>query len=74
MDTDLQLVIGIVLAVFSVPAIVSALSDSRPPRVAAVVLVAAGCLIFYAIHQMPRPFTWQEIPNAFVRVAAELIR
>jgi hypothetical protein len=74
METDLQLVIGIVLAVFSVPAIISAFSDGRAPRVAAVVLVSAGCLIVYAIQQMPDPFTLEEVPNAFVRVVASIIR
>ncbi|QIE46579.1 hypothetical protein G5B38_14200 [Pseudohalocynthiibacter aestuariivivens] len=74
MNTDLILVIGIVLMVFSVPSIVSAFSEGRAPRVAAVVLIAAGCLVVYAIQQTPGEFRVEEIPNAFVRVVASIIR
>ncbi len=74
MNTDLMLVIGLVLVVFSVPSIISALSDGRAPRVAAVVLIAAGSLVLYAIQQHPGDFRLEEIPNAFIRVVASIIR
>ena len=73
MQADVILVVGIVLAVFAVPSIISALSDGRAQRVAAVVLVASGALVIYAIQQMPDPFTLEEIPNAFIRVVARAI-
>ena len=45
MDYDLYLVIGLVIAVFSVPAVVLALSDNRTPRAAAIVLIVSGGLV-----------------------------
>ncbi|RKF14235.1 hypothetical protein D6850_13130 [Roseovarius spongiae] len=74
MNSDLILVIGIVLGVFALPAIVSALSDGRAPRVAAFVLIAAGVLVVYAIREKPGGYTLQDVPNAFVRVAASVMR
>ncbi len=74
MQTDMILVIGIVLGVFSIPAIVSAFSEARAPRVAAFVLIAAGCLVIYAISQKPGGYTLRDVPNAFVRVVADIIR
>ncbi|HEY9038464.1 MAG TPA: hypothetical protein VIN05_05935 [Roseovarius sp.] len=74
MTPDLILVIGIVLVVFSIPAIVSAISDQRPPRVAALVLIAGGSLAVWAIQQKPGGYSLNEVPNAFVRVVGQVIR
>ncbi|WP_272009486.1 hypothetical protein [Roseovarius sp. ZX-A-9] len=74
MKTDLLLVIGIVLTIFSIPSIISAFSDGRAPRVAAVVLIAAGCLVVYAIQLHPGEFRLEDIPHAFIRVIAGIIR
>ncbi len=74
MTPDLILVIGIVLVVFSVPAIVSAISDRRPPRVAALVLIAGGCLAVWAIQQRPGGYSLNDVPRAFVRVVGQVIR
>ena len=69
---DLYLVIGIVLIAFSIPAILGALADGRAPRVAAIVVILGGGLLAYAFSQ--RPYTLDEIPEAFVRVLAHFIR
>ncbi len=74
MTPDLILVIGIVLGVFSVPAIVSAISDRRPPRVAALVLIAAGCLVVWAVQKKPGGYSMGDVPHAFVRVIGQAIR
>ncbi|MCZ7674977.1 MAG: hypothetical protein M5U35_02475 [Roseovarius sp.] len=73
MNTDLILVTGIVLAALSVPAMISAISDSRPPRVAAFVAMAAGGLIIWAVSNRPGGYGWDDIPRAFVRVVAEFV-
>jgi len=70
MNSDLFLVIGIILGVFSVPSIVSSLTEGRAPRVAAVALIAAGVLVVYAIQTHPGGYALQDIPAAFVRVIA----
>ncbi len=73
MDSDLALVIGVVLVIFSAPAIMSAFADRRPPRVAALTLVGAGILLVWAISQQPGEFVFTDIPDAFLRVIARFL-
>lgn len=68
MDPDLSLVIGLVVGVFAVPAIVSAVSDGRPPRVAALALIVSGGLIVYAITTKPDGYTMDMIPDVVFKV------
>lgn len=69
---DLYLVIGLILVAFSIPAILGAFAERRAPRVAAIVVVIGGSLVALAISQ--RPYTIEEVPEAFVRVVAYFIR
>lgn len=73
MNTDIALVTGLVLLVLSIPAIFSAFSEGRAPRVAAVVMVIGGGLLVWAFSQKPGGFTFEEIPNAIVRVVAMVL-
>lgn len=73
MDPDLALVIGIILAVFSVPSVLSAFSEGRAPRVAAFTIVAAGALILWSLSSQPEGYRIQDIPDAFVRVIARYL-
>ena len=73
MDTDLALVIGCLLAVLSVPSILSALTDRRAPRASALTVLIAGGLILYALRGHPGGYTWAELPNVFVSVAADIL-
>lgn len=73
MDTDLILVIGVLLGVFAVPSILSAFSEGRAPRVAAVALVVAGALILYAVTTHPDGYSLRDVPGAFVRVVARFL-
>jgi len=68
MDYDLYLVIGLVIAVFAVPAVVSAFSDNRTPRAAAIVLIASGGLVAWAVASKPAGYTLDQIPNVIVDV------
>ncbi len=70
MDTDLALVIGLVIGAFSIPSIVSALSDGRAPRVAAFSIIAALGLVSWAVTQKPGGYTVDQVPDVFVRVVA----
>ncbi|MEL6452855.1 MAG: hypothetical protein AAFQ19_16500 [Pseudomonadota bacterium] len=70
MDPDVFLVLGIIIAGFSIPSILSALSDGRAPRASALTVLIAGGLILYAIQTQPGGYTFQDLPDAFVRVAA----
>lgn len=73
MDYDLALIIGLVLAVFSVPAVVSSLSDGRVPRVAAISIVAAGALIVWSVTGKPGGYRIDQVPDIFAKVVARYI-
>jgi len=73
MNSDVILVSGLVLGVFAVPAIISALSDRRPPRTAAVALLVAGCLVIWAIQTNPAGYSLRDVPYAVVRVVGKVI-
>lgn len=70
MDPDLLLVIGIVIAVLTVPSLLSALSDRRPPRTGIIMILAAGALIVTALSNRPGSYRIDELPDAFYRVFA----
>ncbi|RFP87013.1 hypothetical protein DZK27_13120 [Rhodobacteraceae bacterium 63075] len=70
MDHDLFLTIGLIVAVFSVPSVISAISDGRTPRVAAIVLVVSGGLVAYAVTQKPGGYSMDQVPNVIVNVIA----
>lgn len=73
MDSDLLLVLGIILAGFSIPSIMSAVTDGRAPRASAITILIAGGLVLYAIQAQPSGYSLQEIPDVFVRVAARYL-
>lgn len=73
MEPDLALVLGLVIAAFSIPSILSALADSRAPRASALTILIGGGLILYALQQNPNGYSLQSIPDVFVRVFAQYL-
>ncbi|MGB7316810.1 MAG: hypothetical protein WBC85_02485 [Planktotalea sp.] len=73
MSYDLALVLGLVIAGFSIPAIVSAFSDNRTPRAAAITVMLGGGLIVWAVMGKPGGYTLDQIPEIFVKVTRDLI-
>lgn len=73
MSYDLALVMGIVIAGFSIPAIMSAFSDSRVPRAAALVVMIGGGLIAWSVTGKPGGYKLEDIPNVFVKVTRDLM-
>lgn len=73
MDTDLALVLGLVLAALAVPAAVSAYSDRRVPRAPALTILIAGGLIIYAVMMRPGGYALNEIPDVFFGVVARFM-
>ena len=63
MTTDLALVLGIVIAAFSIPSILSAFSDRRAPRASAITILIAGALVLYAIQTKPGGTHWKTCPT-----------
>jgi hypothetical protein len=70
MDTDLLFVLGLVLGVFTIPAMMSALIDGRAPRTPAMLVIIGGLMIGYAVQQKPNTYGFDTIPETFVRVVA----
>lgn len=73
MDTDLALVLGIIIAALSIPSILSAVSDRRAPRASAITILIAGGLIVFAVSGKPGGYALQEIPEIFMRVIGRLM-
>jgi len=74
MTADLLLVAGVVFGVLAFPAIVSAFTDGRTPRAAAIFVVLSAGLIGLAALYKPGRLTLQDVPGAFVRVAGAVMR
>lgn len=68
MDPDTIFVLGLGLGVLSIPAIVSAVSNGRRPRIATITMMIAGVMVVYAMSQKPGGYTIEEIPRIFARV------
>ena len=68
LDTDLLLVIGIVLGALSIPSLLSAYSESRAPRAGAVIVLVSGVLIVVALSRHASGYSFAEIPDVFLRV------
>ena len=73
MSPDLFLVIGIILIAFTVPSIISAFSDGRAPRAAAILVMIGGGLIVLAISEKPGGYAIADIPEVFARVVGQYI-
>ncbi|MDG1170382.1 MAG: hypothetical protein P8N14_14385 [Sulfitobacter sp.] len=73
MDPDLALSIGAVIGVFSIPSILSALSESRAPRASAVMILLGGGLILYALQTKPGGYRMDEIPHVFATVVSRFM-
>lgn len=73
MDPDLFLVVGIILAAFSVPGIMSAITDGRAPRASAITILIAGGMVLFAIQSKPGGYSLNDIPGAFSRVIGEYL-
>jgi len=73
MDADLAMAVGLVLGVFAVPSLLSALSEGRAPRVGTLVLVIAGAMILWAATQKPGGYTLFELPAVILNVMARYL-
>jgi hypothetical protein len=73
MDPDLALSLGLVIAAFSIPSILSALSDSRAPRASALTILIGGGLVLYAMQAKPQGYSLDQVPDVFVSVVARYL-
>ena len=73
MDTDLLLTIGIVLIVLTLPSLLSAWTEGRPPRIGAIMLIAAAALIVVAITGRPGGYAFNEVPRTMLTVFSRYV-
>jgi NhaP-type Na+/H+ or K+/H+ antiporter len=74
MQSDLFLVIGILIAALALVALVSAYSDRRRPRAGAIMVLMATGLIGLAHYAKPEGYRLAEIPDVFIRVIGHLLQ
>jgi len=73
MDTDLMLVLGLVISVLAIPSLLSAFAESRAPRAGAIMVLIGGVLVVVALTQKPSGYTFAEIPEVVFSVIGRLI-
>lgn len=73
MDPDIALTLGIVVMIFAIPSVLSAMTDSRAPRASALTVLIGGGLVVYALQTKPGGYTFNQVPHTFVDVAARFL-
>ncbi|MEO0371734.1 MAG: hypothetical protein AAF231_09790 [Pseudomonadota bacterium] len=72
-DPDILIALGVFLLVLSVPSLISAVIDRRPPRVAALTAIIAAGILVYTVQTNPGIYSLRDVPDVFIRVAARFI-
>jgi formate-dependent nitrite reductase membrane component NrfD len=73
MDTDLFLVVGIVIFALAIPSLLSAWVEGRVPRAGSIMVLIGGVLVVTALTQHARGYTFAEIPDVFFSVIGRYI-
>ncbi|UWQ92084.1 hypothetical protein QEZ52_04700 [Aliisedimentitalea scapharcae] len=73
MDSDLALIVGLVVAALAVPSTVSALSDGRRPVAGMLTFLIAAGLILVAMVSNSGGYRFSEIPDVFFGVLARYL-
>ena len=68
MDNDLILVMGILVGVLAIPSLLAAYSESRPPRIGAVLVLISGVLFAVALTQKSGGYRLDEVPDVILSV------
>jgi hypothetical protein len=73
LDPDLYMVIGVSIAILTIPSLLSAFIEGRTPRAGAVLILISGTLIVLALKDHPRGYALGDIPGAFYRVVGRYL-
>lgn len=74
MDSDLVLVLGLILVGLAIPAAMSAHSDGRRPIAPAATLLIAVGLIAFAYVAHPGGYAVRDVPGVFYSVVGRFMR
>jgi len=72
-DPDLIFVIGLVVGLLAFPALLSAFSEGRPPRTAAIMVMIAAGLVVTALIQKPSGYSFGQTPQIFMDVIGRYV-
>ena len=73
MLSDYLLTSGLVLGLFSIPAMLAAYADLRRPRASMASFILALAIIVFAYTSHPGGYGFADLPNVVVAVIAEII-
>lgn len=73
MATDYLITIGLIVGLFSIPAMLAAYADSRFPRHAMGAFILSAAIIAVALIQNPARYSVADLPNVVIRVIADII-
>jgi hypothetical protein len=71
LDPDLAMTLGLLIGAFSVPAILSAMSDGRAPRAPMFTILIAFGLITFAAYNKPGGYEISELPDILIGTIAK---
>ncbi|WP_146346718.1 hypothetical protein [Falsiphaeobacter marinintestinus] len=73
MNTDVLLIVGLILGVLCIPAIMSAFSESRPPRAPIFIIIISAAMVIYAVKTHPGGYEISDVPDVFLKVVGSII-
>ncbi|MCP4207970.1 MAG: hypothetical protein GY767_13110 [Shimia sp.] len=73
MATDYLITAGLIVGLFSIPAMLAAYADGRFPRNAMAALVLSAAIITVAIILNPARYNAADLPNVVIRVIGDII-
>ena len=73
MDTDLVLTLGILLIVVTIPSLLAAWVEGRPPRVGAMAVLAGMAMILAAAMNRPTGYRFDEVQTVMLNVLSRAI-
>lgn len=74
MFSDYLLTIGLVVGLFSIPAMLSAYADRRPPRASMAAFILSAAILAVAYVRHPGGYALADVPNVVVAVIADIIK
>ncbi|WP_372885264.1 hypothetical protein [Shimia sp.] len=74
MLTDYLFILGLAVALVSVPSMIAAYADQRAPRLSAAAFVLALSAMLFAYVEHPGGYRFSEVPDLLVAVIADILK
>lgn len=72
MDTDLFIVVGFLLAAFSLPSALASYAEGRFPKIALAVLVLGAVICVVTAILSPDGYSFGRFPHSFIEILARI--